>query len=291
MLAMPLCAAAETKSEVVYANLKSTGSVRRVAVVNKFDLGEAGQITDYGTYESLTNLTNLTPLADSGDTVTAKAEAGSFYYEGVLAASELPWDIFVTCTLDGQPVSPEALGGKSGHLEMAIDVRKNEKANPVYFENYTLQMQVVLDGSKCQNVRAPESTVADQGSDILVGSSGNDILMDLGGEDLLTGGAGADKFVLTDMLAPDTITDYNHGEGDSIDLSALLDQALIQGGGQGTLADFVKLTNQGPDRVLQIDANGTAGGASFTTVAIFTPTQPAVVHILYDNAQADVNQS
>jgi T1SS-143 domain-containing protein len=130
-----------------------------------------------------------------------------------------------------------------------------------------------------------------QGSDILVGSSGNDILMGLGGEDLLTGGAGADKFVLTDMLAPDTITDYNHGEGDSIDLSALLDQALIQGGGQGTLADFVKLTNQGPDRVLQIDANGTAGGASFTTVAIFTPTQPAVVHILYDNAQADVNQS
>jgi hypothetical protein len=132
MLAMPLCAAAETKSEVVYANLKSTGAVRRVAVVNKFDLDKAGQITDYGMYESLTNLTNLTPLAASGDTVTAKADAGSFYYEGVLASCELPWDITVTCTLDGQPVSPEALGGKSGHLQMAIDVRKNPKGNPVY---------------------------------------------------------------------------------------------------------------------------------------------------------------
>jgi Ca2+-binding RTX toxin-like protein len=130
-----------------------------------------------------------------------------------------------------------------------------------------------------------------QGSDILVGSSGNDTLMGLGGEDLLTGGAGADKFVLTDALAADTITDYNQAQGDSIDLSALLDQALIQGGTQGNLSDFVKLTNQGPDRVLQIDANGTQGGSAFTTVAIFSPAQPAVVHILYDNAQADVNQS
>jgi hypothetical protein len=126
------------------------------------------------------------------------------------------------------------------------------------------------------------------GSDILVGGSGNDILMGLGGEDLLTGGAGADTFRLTDTLAADTITDYNHAAGDTIDLSALLDQALVDG---GNLSDFVKLTNQGPDRVLQIDANGTAGGGSFTTVAIFSPAAPATVHILYDNAQADVSQT
>ena len=67
------------------------------------------------------------------------------------------------------------------------------------------------------------------GSDILVGGSGNDILMGLGGEDLLTGGAGADTFRLTDALAADTITDYNYASGDAIDLSALLDQALIEG--------------------------------------------------------------
>jgi Ca2+-binding RTX toxin-like protein len=129
------------------------------------------------------------------------------------------------------------------------------------------------------------------GSDILVGGAGNDILMGLGGEDLLTGGGGADTFRLTDALAADTITDYNLAQGDTVDLSALLDQALIQGGSQGNLSDFVKLTNQGPDRVLQIDANGTAGGSSFTTVAIFSPAAPATVHILYDNAQADVPQT
>jgi X-X-X-Leu-X-X-Gly heptad repeat protein len=168
MLTAPLAWAAETKSEVVYANLQSTGAVSRVAVVNKFDLDEAKEITDYGKYVSLTNLTSLAPLAASGDTVTAKADAGSFYYEGVLSSWELPWDIDVTYLLDGQPVAPEALGGKSGHLTMTIDVRKNERANTIYFDNYTLQMQVVLDGSKCSSVRAPESTVADQGSDILL---------------------------------------------------------------------------------------------------------------------------
>lgn len=118
-----------------------------------------------------------------------------------------------------------------------------------------------------------------------MGGSGNDVLIGLGGEDRLTGGAGNDTFVLTDALAPDTITDY--AAGDAIDLSALLDQALIQGGLQGGLSDFVKLTNSG----LQIDANGTAGVPAFTTVAIFSPAQPATVHILYDNAQSDVPQT
>ncbi len=51
----------------------------------------------------------------------------------------------------------------------------------------------------------------------------------MGGEDLLTGGAGADTFRLTDALAADTITDYNCAAGDTIDLSALLDQALVDG--------------------------------------------------------------
>ena len=148
-----------------------------------------------------------------------------------------------------------------------------------------------FDGSDHGLSTADENidSVSILGSDILVGGAGNDVLTGLGGEDLLTGGAGNDTFVLTDALAADTITDY--ASGDAIDLSALLDQALIQGGSQGTLADFVKLTNSGPDRVLQIDANGIAGGPAFTTVAIFSPAQPSLVHILYDNAQADVPQT
>ena len=137
------------------------------------------------------------------------------------------------------------------------------------------------------------------GSDILVGGAGNDIMFGLSGEDMLTGGAGADTlsggsgndtFVMTDAATADTITDY--ASGDAIDLSSLLDQALIDGGTQGTLASYVRLTNQGPDRVLQIDANGTDGGANFTTVAIFSPAaEPATVHILYDSAEANVPQT
>ena len=125
-----------------------------------------------------------------------------------------------------------------------------------------------------------------EGNDILVGTAADDILIGLGGADTLTGGSGDDIFVLTDASAADTITDY--ASGDAVDLSALLDQALIDGGTQGTLASYVRLTNSGPDRVLQIDANGTAGGASFTTVAVFSPAQPATIHILYDNAEANV---
>ena len=137
-------------------------------MVNKFDLTDAEKIIDYGRYDGLTNLTSLEPLTVNGDTVTVKADAGSFYYEGVLSASELPWTVAATYMLDGQEVAPDALGGKSGHLVMEIDVRKNPAANSIYYDNYTLQMQVVLDGNKCKNVLAPDSTVADEGSDILL---------------------------------------------------------------------------------------------------------------------------
>ena len=139
-----------------------------MSVVNKFDLDQPGEITDYGAYASMTNLTNLEPLTADGDTVTARADAGSFYYQGVLASAEIPWNVAVTYTLDGKEITPDELGGKSGKLEMEIAITRNPDANSLYFDNYTLQMQVVLDGAKCKNVQAPDSTVADQGSDLLV---------------------------------------------------------------------------------------------------------------------------
>jgi len=101
----------------------------------------------------------------------------------------------------------------------------------------------------------------------------------------VAGGTGADNFVLTPGGGVDTITDFVQADGDAVDLSSLLDEALIT---PATVGDFVKLTTAGPNQVLQIDANGSAGGTNYTTVAIFSPAVPGPVHILYDSSQADV---
>jgi hypothetical protein len=62
----------------------------------------------------------------------------------------------------------------------------------------------------------------------------------------------------------DLILDHNFDEGDQIDLSLLLDASL---GASSVVADFVRLALWGTDVLLQIDANGSSGGAKFIAVA------------------------
>jgi Ca2+-binding RTX toxin-like protein len=82
-----------------------------------------------------------------------------------------------------------------------------------------------------------EKVVGGKGGDILIGnavnntlngSDGNDTLSGGGGKDTLTGGAGADHFnfsAISDSgiggARADVITDFNHGQGDRIDLSGI----------------------------------------------------------------------
>ena len=75
------------------------------------------------------------------------------------------------------------------------------------------------------------------GDDLLFAGSGKDVLIGGAGADQLSGGGGADVFVfkaLTDSApgAGDTITDFSHGQGDKIDLSAI-DADIFTDGDQG----------------------------------------------------------
>lgn len=76
------------------------------------------------------------------------------------------------------------------------------------------------------------------GADILIGGDGDDVLIGGGGNDKMTGGAGADAFIVQDadmILAGqwqnDSITDFNAGDGDTLDLSAI-DADTVNGGDQ-----------------------------------------------------------
>ncbi|MGF6229349.1 Ca2+-binding RTX toxin-like protein [Inquilinus ginsengisoli] len=81
-----------------------------------------------------------------------------------------------------------------------------------------------------------ENLSGSQGNDSLTGTAyantlqgwnGNDVLTGAGGKDMLTGGAGADRFAYTTVAQSvvganaDRITDFNHVQGDKIDLSAI----------------------------------------------------------------------
>jgi Ca2+-binding RTX toxin-like protein len=107
------------------------------------------------------------------------------------------------------------------------------------------------------------------GNDELFGGDGNDRLDGGDGLDTLTGGDDADTFVLTSLDAIDIFADYNFGEGDDIDLTALFTTDLNSSDGNpdnNTLADFVRIVDGGGDASLEFDADG--GGDSFTQIAV-----------------------
>ncbi|QQX60309.1 VCBS domain-containing protein [Pseudomonas chlororaphis subsp. aurantiaca] len=108
-------------------------------------------------------------------------------------------------------------------------------------------------------------------ADTLGGGDGNDIIVGRGGEDTLSGGAGADVFAyLNANEGGDHILDYNYAEGDTVDLSALLNANFVSGTSQ--VADFVQLAQSGSDITVQVDPDGANNGKHFVDVAVLDHT-------------------
>ena len=101
-------------------------------------------------------------------------------------------------------------------------------------------------------------------NDTLEGLSGNDLLRGGLGADFLNGGAGSDTYDFN-MLeeAADTVSGFEAVPGgDVLDIADLLAfSTSYAGGAGGPLANFVRLEAAGSDAQLQIDTNGSAGGA------------------------------
>jgi len=152
-----------SKEEVVYANLQSNGSVDAIYVVNSFVLNEAGQIVDYGDYTALRNMTSMEELQFENQRVTVDAKAGRLYYEGILNNNTLPWQFAITYWLDGKNITAKELAGQDGHLQIDIQIEQNKNCNPVFFENYALQVTLQLDTALCRNIQAKDATIANVG--------------------------------------------------------------------------------------------------------------------------------
>lgn len=153
-----------TSAENVYAALAADGSFQNAYVVNSYDVKRAGEITSYGTYDSVKNLTTLKAIQTSGGVQTFSAEEGRFYYQGDSDSLELPWNVSITYYLDGKQVSAEELAGKSGALEIKMKTEKNPSADPEFYENYMLQVTYTLDMDHCSNIKAEGASVAEAGS-------------------------------------------------------------------------------------------------------------------------------
>ncbi|MGN0963305.1 MAG: YhgE/Pip domain-containing protein, partial [Clostridia bacterium] len=148
------------KEEVVYANTDANGDVRGVYVVNIF---AGGDIVDYGDYAEVKVLNTTDEISQNGDKITVSTDAESLYYEGTMESRDLPWDIDIRYTLNGERITPEELAGKSGELEISLGFHQNIACDSSFFDRYALQTTMTLDTEKCENIVANGATVANVG--------------------------------------------------------------------------------------------------------------------------------
>ncbi|MEI6100519.1 MAG: hypothetical protein WCP73_01665 [Eubacteriales bacterium] len=156
------------KEEVVYASLTSDGNFNKAYVVNSFDMPQAGQIIDYGNYDSVSNLTTTDQLNQQGDEISLNVPAGRFFYQGDLSRASLPWDVSISYLLDGKPVDAKSLAGASGHLQINLKIKNRTDANATFTKNFMLQTSITLDTGICSNITADKSTIANSGKNKVV---------------------------------------------------------------------------------------------------------------------------
>ncbi len=154
--------------EVVYGVLGPDGETEKLIPVVIIDAMKDTGLTYYGDFSEVLNLSDTKELSASKGCVELELPKGRMYFRGELNSAQLPWLISIEYYMDGERISPEELGGSSGHLEIRIDIKKNQKADTSFFDNYLAQASLSLNSEKCRNIAAEGATMANAGANKMI---------------------------------------------------------------------------------------------------------------------------
>ena len=101
------------------------------------------------------------------------------------------------------------------------------------------------------------------GQDVFAGLNSNTLNGGTDADDLY-GSDGIDIFVFDNTSSTDTVYNFNTLGRDKLDISSIISYDPLS----DDISDFVQLTEGGGNTTLAIDANGAAGGSSFTNIAV-----------------------
>lgn len=124
-------AAPYSKEETVYVLANSKGVIeKQVVSVHLHGDGNALELEDYSILEGIENIKSDDVPTIDGTAIHWKSDAPDIFYQGK-TDKELPFAVSVSYTLDGTPVAPKDIIGKSGHLHihLAFDNRAHHEAS------------------------------------------------------------------------------------------------------------------------------------------------------------------
>ncbi len=115
-----------TKSESVYVNVDATGKTEKETVSDWLHDSTSGAVVvDRSDLENIANVKGNEKPQISGNTVTWNLSGSDLYYQGK-TEKQTPVSMTLAYYLDGKPVSPSDLAGKSGKFELKITFQNHD---------------------------------------------------------------------------------------------------------------------------------------------------------------------
>lgn len=164
------------KDETVYVLAGADGSVEKIIVSDWVKNAQgADRIDDVTGLSGIENVKGDETFTLGGDgSCVWDARGNDVYYQGGID-QELPVSVAVSYTLDGQPVSPEELAGKSGRVTIRFDYANNEyelvdiggRQEKIYVP-FAMLTGLLLDNDVFSNVSVSNGKVMNDGDRTVV---------------------------------------------------------------------------------------------------------------------------
>jgi len=165
------------KEETVFVKTNASGQVDSVVVTDWLQNTENSQeLVDNSDLKDIKNIKGHQNYTVNGIDVVWDAAGEDIYYQGT-SDKELPVDVEISYELDGKPIAPEELGGKSGHVKITLNyinhaqktVDVGGKSETIYTP-FAVVSGMLLETEKFKNVTVTNGTVVSDGNkNVVVG--------------------------------------------------------------------------------------------------------------------------
>ena len=164
------------KDESVFVNLSSDGKLEKSTVSNWIHSSESNlEVKDKSSLSDIKNVkTDDEPVKD-GENLTWKVEGSDIYYQGK-TDKELPLDVSIKYSLDGEEIKAEDLAGKTGRVKIELEIKNkiyketsiNGKTRKIYTP-FTTASSIILPVDKFKNVKSDGGVTISEGNNNIIG--------------------------------------------------------------------------------------------------------------------------
>ena len=165
-----------TKTESVFSNLNTDGSINKTTVTNHICSKDKDEYIDNSSLDEIINLNGSETFTKEGDTLKWKSDGKDIYYQGS-TSKEGPIKISINYYLNGEKKTAKEMVGKKGNVKIEINLenrlKNNVNINGNIEEVYTpfvVMAGTILDTKNNSNINITNGKVVETGSKAIVGS-------------------------------------------------------------------------------------------------------------------------